>query len=167
VTSRRTPADISFQEYGEEVDFDLDFEPDWEKELGGSYSTNPDFLERSCPAIFEVSCRPNPARIYKEDSDRTGEFISRERHKQLFYKLKKKAKQLKEFGRTDLPLIIVLSDPHEALDRGITYYDLAGYRLGSGPAVPAEWFTGPLDRRFCFADDGLTFCRAGSRPDIS
>lgn len=46
-----------------------------------------------------------------------------------------------------------------ALDYGITYYDLAGYRLGSGPPVPDDWFTGALDRRFGFDADGIVFGR--------
>lgn len=43
------------------------------------------------------------------------------------------------------------------LDHGISYYDLAGYRLGSGAPVPDDWFAGPLDRRFGFDVDGIIF----------
>jgi hypothetical protein len=43
------------------------------------------------------------------------------------------------------------------LTHGVDYYDLAGYRLGSGSAVPNDWFTGPHDRRFRFEKNGITF----------
>jgi hypothetical protein len=49
-----------------------------------------------------------------------------------------------------------------ALDDGITYYDLSGYGLGSGPPVPDDWFTGALDRRFGFDADGIVFGRSTS-----
>lgn len=43
------------------------------------------------------------------------------------------------------------------LEQGVTYYDLSGYRLGSGPSVPDSWFTGPQDQRIGFDADGLSF----------
>lgn len=45
----------------------------------------------------------------------------------------------------------------EGFDYTVTYFDLAGYELGSGPAVPDDWFAGPRDKRLGFDAAGISF----------
>lgn len=49
-------------------------------------------------------------------------------------------------------------------DYAVTYYDLAGYALGSGAAVPAEWFDGERDQRLGFDSTGRVFGLDQSTP---
>jgi len=58
------------------------------------------------------------------------------------------------------------ADGPKGFDHAITFYDLAGYPLGAGPPVPADWFSGPRDSRFAFDAAGETFGPASSTPSL-
>jgi hypothetical protein len=47
---------------------------------------------------------------------------------------------------------------------GVDVYDLNRYVLGHGPPLPEDWFSGPLDSRFGFNDDGTGFGLIRGRP---
>jgi hypothetical protein len=222
VAHPQNPAEIGFQNYCDEVGLDLDFEPDWNAEFNNVFRKNPDFLARTSLAVIEVREFQTKAKsnFLTENSSWNGPIPPTVWRKPLYYAIKEKAHQLKEFSATGVPLIIVLANPRGAevnlessvlvstmfgepmdpasdfrgvesaigatrtfhkpgygvfcgtdskgqprnrrphisgiavLEEGISYFDLAGYWLGSGPPVPDNWFTGLCDRRFGFEDGG-------------